>query len=74
MNYQELKTGDVLQKSDEYSANNQDWKSIPDFMISNKIPDCQYTHWRRPIVSNSNRQKIERKNLWKFIRSLFKKS
>ena len=73
MNYQELKTGDVLQKNDEYSAHNQDWKPIPNFMIDDKVPDCPHTHWRRPIVPNS-RQKIERKNMWKSIRNLFKKS
>lgn len=78
MNYLELKSEEVLQKNDEYSAHNQAWKSIPDFMIGSKVPDCTSTHWRRPIVSNSNRRtvvetKVEKKSFWKSLYNAFKK-
>lgn len=74
MNYRELKTGDILQNDDEYSAHNQNWKSIPDFLAGDKVPDCPNTRWRRNIVSNSSKPKTERKSLWKSILNLFKKS
>jgi len=56
MNYQELHSGDILQKNDEYSAMYNVWRVIPEFMIGDVIPDCDSTHWRRPPEGEIEKQ------------------
>lgn len=73
MNYQDLKSEDILQHNDEYSAHTQAWKPIPDFMIGDKVPDCQNTRWRRPIVSHPLHKIATPKSVWQSILSMFKK-
>ena len=75
MKYEDIKPGETLQKDDEYSAShNQEWKSIPDFMIDSKVPDCPSTHWRRSMDLKSSKQIIKKISLFRSIISLFKKS
>ena len=73
MEYRDLKAGDILQKDDEYSVHYQGWKSIPDFMISNIIPDCPNTLWRRSVSNNPSAPVSEKISLLKVIRNLFRK-
>jgi len=53
--YIELNTGDILQKGDEYTTmtnlknGGSLWRSVPDFLIGDKIIGDDITKWRRPI-------------------------
>jgi len=48
--YIELPAGEVLQKNDEYCTMHE-WRTIPDFMIDDVIPDGNNTKWRRVVGS-----------------------
>jgi hypothetical protein len=42
-----LKSGNILQKYDEYCTSGGVWRVIPPFMVGSAIPDCPSTKWRR---------------------------
>jgi hypothetical protein len=51
-NYISLNAGEIIQKFDEYSTNNDLWRIVPEFLIGEKVIESSHTKWRRLIVSN----------------------
>ena len=71
MQYMTLKSGNRIEKNDEYSTENNVWREVPKFMIGDKIPDSS-TQWRRPIAkkvasNNDNTKKKKWTDIFKFF-------
>lgn len=67
MQYMPLKSGNRIEKNDEYSTENNVWREVPKFMIGDKIPDSS-TQWRRPITKV---KKVANKKKWTDIFKFF---
>lgn len=52
VSYIDLKNGDTLKAGDEYSTGSN-WRTIPDFMVGDTIPNSA-THWRREVIDIKN--------------------
>jgi len=66
--YISLNAGDKIQKFDEYNSNNDLWRTIPDFLIGEKVIESSNTKWRRKITNN----KVEEKKWYAFIFEIIK--
>jgi hypothetical protein len=58
--YNKLEAGEPLETGDEYSTNGI-WRIIPEFMVGDRIPDCEKTSWRRPNKDYQTKAKIKHK-------------
>lgn len=61
--YISLEAGGKIQNGDEYSSNQGIWRTVPDFLVGDTIPESS-TKWRRPIQGNESKRSIAPKKKW----------
>ena len=55
--FEELKAGETLRKGDEYSSMTNVWRTIPEFMQGDIIPENDHVKWRRLVLITDHEHK-----------------